>query len=154
MSRQQRDLPAERAALQAAADRLLAGTPLRSASVNLTVTELITESRLRRDTVYRDHRDLVDDYRARVRAQTFTPDTLRELTEERDQLKARLAETTDQLRHERHTTATLRRVVAEASLELQQAHEHDKRRNSVGQLPPPTRTRRKSASQPGPDHIR
>jgi len=46
---------AEAAAIRAAADRLLAGTPLRSVSGKLTVTELITESGLRRDVVYADY---------------------------------------------------------------------------------------------------
>jgi len=49
MARQPRDRKADRSAIQAAASRLLAGTPLRSASGKLTVTELITESGLRRD---------------------------------------------------------------------------------------------------------
>jgi hypothetical protein len=51
VSRSRRDRDAERAAIRAAAGRLLAGTPLSSASGNLTGTELITESALRRDVV-------------------------------------------------------------------------------------------------------
>jgi hypothetical protein len=58
MSRTRRDKAAERAAIAAAADRLLVGTPLRSASGKLTATELIAESALRRDVVY-EHTDLV-----------------------------------------------------------------------------------------------
>jgi hypothetical protein len=60
-----RDRAAERAAITAAAARLLAGTPLRAPSGKLTATELIAESALRRDILY-EHRDLVDDFRARA----------------------------------------------------------------------------------------
>jgi hypothetical protein len=54
-----RDRDAERAAIRAAAGRLLAGTPLRSATGKRTGTALITECALRRDVVYGDHKDLV-----------------------------------------------------------------------------------------------
>jgi hypothetical protein len=42
MARQPLDRDADRSAMRAAADRLLAGTPLRSATGKPTVTELIT----------------------------------------------------------------------------------------------------------------
>lgn len=140
MTRQRRDLTAERATLTGAADRLLAGIPLRATSGNLTVSELILEAGLRRDVVYRDHKDLVEGYRARVRAQTFIPDRIREITADRDQLKARLAEATQQLRQERHTTSILRRLVTELSLELQQAHEQNTTNDAVAHLPRSSRT--------------
>jgi hypothetical protein len=140
MTRQRRDLTAEQAALTAAANRLLTGTPLRATSGDLTASELIIESGLRRDVVYRDHKHLVEDYRARVRAQTFMPDRIREITAERDQLKARLAETAEQLRQERQITSTLRRLVTELSLELQQAHEQFTNNIAVTRLPHPSRT--------------
>jgi len=73
MPRPPRDRAAERAALTAAADRLLAGQPLRSVSRKLTVTELIIESQLRRDVVYADHQVVVDEFRGRVKAQNCTP---------------------------------------------------------------------------------
>ncbi len=62
MSRVRRDRDAERAAIRAAAERLLAGTPVRSTTGNLTGTELITEWALRRDVVYGDHKDLVEEF--------------------------------------------------------------------------------------------
>jgi hypothetical protein len=68
-----RDRDAQRVAIRAAAGRLLAGTPLRSATGKLTGTELITESGLRRDVVYGDHKDLVEEFQAQVKAQQFTP---------------------------------------------------------------------------------
>ncbi|MDV9194596.1 hypothetical protein [Streptomyces sp. Wh19] len=72
MGRRPRDQEADRSAIQAAADRLLAGTPLRSQSGRLTASELITECDLRRDIVYR-HTDLVQDFQARGKAQDSTP---------------------------------------------------------------------------------
>jgi hypothetical protein len=51
MARRPRDRDADRGALRVAADRVLAGTPLRWTSVTLTATELIAESGLRRDVV-------------------------------------------------------------------------------------------------------
>jgi chromosome segregation ATPase len=140
MTRQRRDLTAEQAALTAAANRLLGATPLRATSGDLTASELIIESGLRRDVVYRDHKHLVEDYHARVRAQTFIPDRIHEITAERDQLKARLAETAEQLRQERRTTSTLRRLVTELSLELQQAHEQHATNEAVTRLPRSSRT--------------
>jgi hypothetical protein len=79
VSRTQRERESQRTAIRAAADRLLAGTPLRSASGKLTVTELITESGLRRDVVYADSKDLVEEFQARVKAQDSTPEAMRDL---------------------------------------------------------------------------
>jgi hypothetical protein len=122
MSRKPRNLDAERGALHAAADRLLAGTPLRSTSGRLTATELIAEAGLRRglrrDTVYGDHKALVEQFAARVKAQSSTPDALRELASENENLKQQLTLTREQLRQERLQSALLRRSVAELTIEL------------------------------------
>jgi hypothetical protein len=72
MSRTPRDRDAETAAILAAINRLLEGTPLRSESGKLTATELITESGLRRDIVY-EHPELLELFKARVKAQHSTP---------------------------------------------------------------------------------
>jgi hypothetical protein len=124
--------------------------PLRATSGNLTASELITEAGLRRDVVYRDHKDLVENYHARVRAQTFVPDRIREITAERDQLKARLVETAEQVRQERHSTSTLRRLVTELSLELQQAHERQTTSAAITRLPRSSST--SAPSRPGRVH--
>lgn len=116
-----RDRSAERAAVRAAADRLLAGTPLRSATGKLTGTELIAESGLRRDVVYGDHKDLVEEFQARVKAQKSIPRGLQDLTAERDTLAAELAVVRKELARERSATAVLRRIAAELALELDQA---------------------------------
>ncbi|MBB3043368.1 hypothetical protein [Nocardioides soli] len=123
MTRRRRDLDAERRDLAAAADRLLAGTPLRSTTGKLNGTQLITESGLRRDVVYGDHKNLVDDFTARVKAQHATPSSIarvadknRALRDENDALKRQLAE-------EHETTKTLTKIIGELSLELHQARE-------------------------------
>ena len=134
MSRRPRDRQAERAALDAAADRLLAGTPLHSQTGKLTATELVAESGLRRDVLY-EHRDLVDQFKARVKAQHSTPAALQVLSDERDTLLERLDAITIELGHERAITATLRRLATELSLELQQAREELAARTNVTRMP-------------------
>jgi hypothetical protein len=116
-----RDLDAERAAIRAAAGRLLAGTSLRSATGKLTGTELITESGLRRDVVYSDHKNLVEEFQARVKAQQFTPLTALDLAAERDKLASELARVRQELARERAAGAALRRIAAELAIELDQA---------------------------------
>jgi Tfp pilus assembly protein FimV len=123
VSRTQRERQAERTAIRAAADRLLAGTPLRSASGKLTVAELITESGLRRDVVYADSKDLVEQFQARAKAQDSTPEAMRDLAERNAELARKLTEARAELAAERAAGAALRQVIAELSLELQQARE-------------------------------
>ncbi|MEV0401214.1 hypothetical protein [Actinoallomurus sp. NPDC050550] len=134
MSRAPRDREADRATIRAAADRLLAGTPLHSASGKLTGTELITESGLRRDVVY-GHRDLVDDFQARVKAQHTIPLAMQKLTAENTQLNEQLTHARAKLATERATGQALRRAIAELSLELQQAHEELAAASEVTALP-------------------
>ena len=134
MSRQPRDRAAERAAITAAADRLLAGTPLHSTTGKLTRTELIAESQLRRDVVY-EHRDLVDAFTAQVRAQLTVPAAAQAVIGQRDQLAAHAARLKAELAHEREITATLRRLAAELSLELDQAREELATTATVTRLP-------------------
>ncbi|WP_434598411.1 hypothetical protein [Streptomyces sp. A5-4] len=140
MSRRPRDLEAERTALRAAADRLLAGTPLRSASGNLTASELLRESGLRRDVAYGDHKDLVEEFQARVKAQHCTPAAMQELAEQNAQLKGRLADATKALAHEQKTSAALRRIIAELDLELHQAQDGLGHEGNVTRLPAPRRS--------------
>ncbi|WP_327295478.1 MULTISPECIES: hypothetical protein [unclassified Streptomyces] len=122
-TRRPRDLSAERSAIRAAADRLLGGAPLRSESGRLTVTELLHESGLRRDALYGDHKDLVEEFQASVRAQNHTPALTSSLAEENARLQQKLTETASALAKEREVTAALRRLVAELDLELHAARE-------------------------------
>lgn len=137
--RHPRDRDAERSALRSAADRLLAGTPLRSESGRLTATELLCESGLRRDVAYGDHKDLVEEFQARARAQNATPSAMQELADKCSELKERLAAVTDNLTKERAVTAALRRIVAELDLELRQAREELEQTGNVTRLPAPRR---------------
>jgi hypothetical protein len=65
----------ERAAIKAAAARLLAGTPLHTTSGRLTATELTFEAGLRRDVLY-EHHDLLDDFKAQARLRRHVPDAM------------------------------------------------------------------------------
>ncbi|MGW3744332.1 hypothetical protein ACWD62_28035 [Streptomyces sp. NPDC005146] len=139
-SRRPRDLEAERATLRAAVDRLLVGTPLRSTSGKLTASELLHESGLRRDVAYGDHKGLVEEFQARVKAQRCTPVAMQELAEQNARLKGRLADATKALAHEQKTSATLRRIIAELDLELHQAQDNLEHAGNVTRLPAPRRS--------------
>ncbi|MFJ6661335.1 hypothetical protein ACIQNG_34070 [Streptomyces sp. NPDC091377] len=135
MTRRTRDLEAERATIQAAAARLLAGTPLRSKTGKLTGTELITECGLRRDVVYGDHKSLVEEFQARARNQSVTPDVVRETAEQNTALKEQVAALKAELTVERERSKALSRIAAELSLELQQVREESDSAYEVRQLP-------------------
>ncbi|UQX04710.1 hypothetical protein [Streptomyces sp. RerS4] len=137
-SRRARDLEAERAALRTAADRLLAGTPLRSASGKLTASELLRES-LRRDVAYGDHRDLVEEFQARVKAQNARPAAMQELADKYSAVKEKLAAVTENFAKEQVVSAAPRRIVAELDLELMQAREELEQSRDVTRLPAPRR---------------
>lgn len=134
MSRKPRDRDAEHAAILAAIDRLLAGTPLHSPSGKLTATELITESGLRRDVVY-EHADLIDWFKAQVKARHSTPTTMRELAEKHAAVESELARVKRELAEERRVNTLLRKAIAELSLELQQAREEAVAISAVTRLP-------------------
>ncbi|MFI2369908.1 hypothetical protein [Streptomyces sp. NPDC018833] len=135
MTRRNRDRDAEREAIRAAATRLLAGTPFRSTAGKLTGTELITECGLRRDIVYGDHKDLVDEFKARAKAQNFTPQAAQRMADENAALRDALAKTKDELAAERERVRALVRATAELSLELDQAREELEATQQVTRLP-------------------
>jgi hypothetical protein len=135
MTRQSRDRDAERTALRAAADRLLAGTPLRSTSGKLTSTELIAESRLRRDVVYGDHRDLVEEFQARVKAQNAVPAAVEQVAEQNRTLKEEVARLKADLAAEREKNKVFAKVAVELSLELEQAREELAEASAIARLP-------------------
>jgi hypothetical protein len=135
MTRVRRDREAERVAIRAAADRLLSGTPLRSATGSLSSTELIAECALRRDVVYGDHKDLVEEFQARVKAQEFMPLAVQDLTAERDTLSSELSSLKLELAQERAAAAVLRRIAAELALELDQARNELANGSKVTRLP-------------------
>lgn len=134
-SRRARDREAERAALRSAADRLLAGTPLRSQSGMLTATELLRESSLRRDVAYGDHKGLVEEFQARVKAQNATPAAMQELAVRYDEMKEKLAAAKKALANEQAVSSALRRIVAELDLELVRAREELEQSGNITRLP-------------------
>jgi hypothetical protein len=135
MSRTPRDRDAEQSAVQAAADRLLAGAPLRSASGKLTTTELITECGLRRDVVY-EHRHLVDDFKAQVKARRKVPEAAQKLADHAAALEVELKDVKAKLLRERESVGYLRRVIAELSIELEQGRKQDDSSADVTPLTP------------------
>lgn len=134
MGRRPRDEEADRAAIRAASERLLSGTPLRSQSGKLTASELITESGQRRDVVYR-HTDLIQDFQARAKAQDSTPIAMKELADENRKLKTEADDLRGELRQERAQNKTMRMIIAELSLELEQAKAELNGVSRVARLP-------------------
>jgi hypothetical protein len=110
---------------------------LRSQSGKLTGSELIVESGVRRDVVYGDHKDLVEQFQAQVRAQAFTPDSLRRITEDNTALREQLADVVKDLAVERERNAALTRIATELSLELDQARTELHSVHHVTRLPIP-----------------
>lgn len=150
MGRKPRNRDAEKAAIAAAAERLLAGTPLRSATGKLTATELIVESGLRRDVVYEhDKTDkVVENFMARVKARNAVPEAMQQLTDDHQRLTKELHDTRAALADERGKTNVLLRVASELSLELQQAREELAAAQQVTRLPA------RSSSPSGSGHSR
>jgi septal ring factor EnvC (AmiA/AmiB activator) len=90
-----RPATADRDAIRAAIDRLLAGTPLRS-NGSLTIVALADEANVKRHLLTHRHTDLKDEFYARVRARGHVPDNelkLRDdLAKATDRIKELLAE--------------------------------------------------------------
>ncbi|WP_030017974.1 hypothetical protein [Streptomyces monomycini] len=80
-----------RAAILAAMDRLLAGTPLRS-SGRLSVSQLAIEARIKRWQLTHQHLDLKDLFQARVKAQGNTPEAFSKELSEHEKLKKKYAD--------------------------------------------------------------
>ena len=99
----------ERAAIIAAMERLLAGTPLRS-SGNLDIISLAEEAGLKRNKLTHKHTDLKDRFYAERRAREGMTDREAKLHDEIAQLKARI----DELREERDNYRTANEVFARA----------------------------------------
>lgn len=109
----------ERAAIQAAADRLLAGTPLRSTG-KLTVVQLAAEANVKRWLLTHKHRDLAEQFQARARAAGGDPPPVADLkaqisklTEDNARLRADNAE-------HKAVTSYYAHIINELSAELEQ----------------------------------
>jgi chromosome segregation ATPase len=86
----------ERAEIEAAMDRLLAGTPLRSGG-QLTIVSLAAEAGVKRHALTHKHTDLKDRFYARVKAQDSIPASETALREQNAELRRKL----DDMRAER-----------------------------------------------------
>ncbi|MBD9730106.1 hypothetical protein PV755_44755 [Streptomyces caniscabiei] len=80
-----------RAAILAAMDRLLAGTPLRS-SGRLSVSQLAIEADVKRWHLTHQHLDLKELFQALVKAQNSTPEAFNHKLSEHEQLKKKYAD--------------------------------------------------------------
>ncbi|MFI7708272.1 hypothetical protein [Nonomuraea sp. NPDC049480] len=80
----------ERAAIAAAMNRLLAGTPLRS-SGNLDIVTLAAEAGLKRNKLTQKHTDLKDQFYAQAKAHGGVPDRERKLRIQITSLNDRIA---------------------------------------------------------------
>jgi hypothetical protein len=120
MARPRRDRNGEKAAITAAASRLLAG------------------SGLRRDVVYEHDKthQVVQDFLARAKAQHAVPEAMQQLTDDHRRLHQQLAETRATLAAERGKVKTLMKIATELSLELQQARDELAAASQVTRLPP------------------
>lgn len=152
MGRRPRDRDKDATAIKAAAERLLASTPLRSVSGKLTATELIVESGLRRDVVYPQHQDLVDEFRLRAKAQGRVPTAAQELAERHAGVVEELKRAKQQLLAEQQLTAFLRRTNVELSIEVEnlRREQEDAADATVVHMPRPRGPRRRfSPTDPG-----
>ena len=86
----------ERREIEAAMDRLLDGTPLRSDG-KLTVVSLVAEAGVKRHVLTHKHTDLKDLFNARVKAQHSVPASENALREQNAELRRKL----DDMRAER-----------------------------------------------------
>ncbi|MFF3847928.1 hypothetical protein [Streptomyces sp. NPDC002328] len=80
-----------RAAVLAAMDRLLTGTPLRS-SGRLSISQLAIEAGIKRWHLTHRHLDLKEFFQARVKAQDSTPEAFSRKLSEHEQLKKKYAD--------------------------------------------------------------
>ncbi|HEV8652087.1 MAG TPA: hypothetical protein VG276_22510 [Actinomycetes bacterium] len=80
----------QRAAIQAAADRLLAGTPLRSTG-ELTVVQLAAEAGMKRWLLTHKHHDLAEQFQARAKAIGGDPPSVRKLKAQVQELQEAVA---------------------------------------------------------------
>ncbi|MFJ1596135.1 hypothetical protein [Streptomyces sp. NPDC088261] len=135
MTRWSRSRNAEREAIRAAAERLLAGTPFRSTTGSLTGTELIAECGPRRDVVHGDHKDLMEEFKAQAKAQNFNPQVTQRMAEGNAALRDTLEKAKDELAAERERVRALVRATAELSLELDQAREELAAAQQITRLP-------------------
>jgi chromosome segregation ATPase len=117
----------ERPQIEAAMDRLLAGTPLRSDG-KLTIVSLAAEADVRRYVLTHKHTDLKDRFYAKVKAQDSVPASETALREQIANLRRKL----DDMRGERDEYKQAAQALARALNVL--TNEHDALRGQATRL--------------------
>jgi len=139
----------ERAQIEAAMDRLLAGVPLRSGG-SLTIVSLAVEADVRRHVLTHKHTDLKDRFYARVKAQDTVPASETALREQVADLRRKL----DDMRGERDEYKQAAQALARALNVL--TIENDTFRSQAGRLsqrPWPARPAPAPAEKPGSSRL-
>ena len=124
----------ERAAIEAAIDRLLEGIPLRSDG-SLTVVALGAEAGVKRHVLTHKHTDLKDRFYARIKAQQSVPASEIALREQNASLRRKL----DDMRTERDEYKRAADALARALNVL--TAENDKLRSQLSRTAPPAPAR-------------
>ncbi|MGA5069069.1 hypothetical protein ACPB9E_35760 [Streptomyces exfoliatus] len=106
------DRQAERQTIQAAADRLLAGTPTRSTGA-LTILQLAAEAGVKRWVLTHKHTDLRDDFLARRAAANGIPPAFQHLRARPDDLEERIHRLLAQNRHLEEQVQVYAQVIGE-----------------------------------------
>ena len=100
-------------------DRLLAGTPIRSDG-KLTVKSLAAEAGVKRWLLTHRHLDLQDEFRDKVHTHGSTPDAMRALAADNDQLTQQLKQARTYLKQARTDNNHYTRVIQVLTAELEQ----------------------------------
>ena len=108
----------ERAAIKAAADRLVAGTPLRSTG-ELTVVQLAAEADVKRWLLTHKHRDLAEGFQARARAVGGEPPPVQKLRDRLHELEAEAARLKANYAEQQALTECYAHIINELSIDLE-----------------------------------
>jgi len=126
---------AQRAAIQAAAHRLLAGTPLRSTG-ELTVVQLAVEAGVKRWLLTHRHRDLAEQFQAHAKALGGDPPQVQRLKARLQALEERNAELRTQTAELQALIQHYAIVINELSIDYEQVKtERDSLLGNVRALP-------------------
>lgn len=93
-----------------------------------------------------EHPSLIDTFKARAKARGTKPAALTMLAGERDELRGQLTAAREELAREQRTSSTLRKVIAELSLEVDQAREE---LAALGNVTPLRPAREPASTSPG-----
>ncbi|MFF9627276.1 hypothetical protein [Streptomyces griseosporeus] len=107
---------AERHAIQAAADRLLGGNPIRSTGA-LTVLQLAAEAGVKRWVLTHKHTDLKDDFLARRTAANGIPPAFQHLQTRADEIEERNRRLTEENQQLKERVQVYAQVIGELHTE-------------------------------------